>query len=834
MYARVSLKKLVITSALLCVLMILLFGEFLRPVNAEVGYSVTDTPSSQSLFSQIEPEEALILSNGKCRNKTASGLLGQTFEIGNKILSKEYSKIGCATDAAENGDVSMLVSLLGGEDGPAGLLDGVMALNGELLEQRPASGTTYIEQKVYAIKNFGKVSAQDNPEALYYRGTGFDLLRPIQSIWGFCVNVVYGLLIFLIIGVAFGIMFRSKLGGDAVVTLQNSIPNIALAMILVPLSYAISGLFIDGITLGVNVTHAFFFSSGSPTQEVYTNRNIEFPCNRLGTTYTTADECDRGLHADDIRVSWLFSGTNIGLADELDGDPISGVTAIFFGVNHWVSQTLSTLEGFVGPLANFLIGLLLIFTGLRIFWMLLKKFLIFTIATIFSPFIFATVAIPGNGLSRVIQYCKFMAAASLHYIVAYGMILLSMVLSSAYFQTLIPGFGTSTFLPPLLGLDQLLGGSVASTPVSSNFIGLYLALLSVVVYLLIPGMLKSIDQMLGGELNLKFITDAIQSARDSIGVARAGVNATRRTVGAAVSAPKRAIDASIQANRAFNRARQSVANTFDRLQGLRPGEAGSNLYQEREKLEGDIKAAERRRREALRNGDTMGARRIQTAINQKKRKLTQLGESAGINEGYKEHKGGALKVEVKWAGQGGPVQLASNQLNEIALNPGGVPGLTPPIVLRGGKLAIGGENFELPPNFLEELEAYSVRDRVNELRAGQTDYSNVIPAGGFAQAGPGAPGRNVIPEPNAFNAIFSVPPTSGFRYVFRGDDVSPDGGGKSWEIGFEVHIFDKAAFANAASSIGMVRTNPIIFKINFSGQDVESDPVRIDLTARPT
>src|SRR5690606_18904813 len=162
-------------------------------------------------------------------------------------------------------------------------------------------------QKVYALTNPGRVYAEDlgvAPAPYFPSGTGFQLLQPIQAFWGWSVNIVYGILILIIIGIAFAIIFRNNLGGSQVVTIQSAIPSIALAMILVPLSYAISGLFIDAITIGTNAVHAFLLGPGAPGNAVYESRNVLLKGKCENQTSDDAS-CDRGLYADDDRVNWF-------------------------------------------------------------------------------------------------------------------------------------------------------------------------------------------------------------------------------------------------------------------------------------------------------------------------------------------------------------------------------------------------------------------------------------------------------------------------------------------------------------------------------------------------
>ncbi len=119
---------------------------------------------------------------------------------------------------------------------------GLIGLTGNMIAvtfQIPVSSTHYGK---YLADNFGiakNAYAQDSG------GLGFNGLKPLLAVWQIFRNIVYlfFVLIFVIIGVA--IMFRIKIDPRTVMTIQNQIPKIIIALILVTFSYAIAGFLID-------------------------------------------------------------------------------------------------------------------------------------------------------------------------------------------------------------------------------------------------------------------------------------------------------------------------------------------------------------------------------------------------------------------------------------------------------------------------------------------------------------------------------------------------------------------------------------------------------------
>lgn len=452
----------------------------------------------------------------------------------------------------------------------------VASVNKEILAQRPASAIIYAQDRIYALTNFNTVSAQSADYAYYSPGgTGFNLLRPIQNFWSWSVRVVYGFLLVIVIIIAFAIMFRQRLSGSAEVTIQSAIPSIALAMILVPLSYAISGLFIDVITVGTNAVHSFLIGApGSPGNSLFLNA----PDIKAYTIIGTEDDNieDRGLYPDDERVSWLNARNNLNVAPAFasaaQGIGDATILPLVDGIVQMITQGNSDVSrlsfAWVGDLVQVFVSFVSLWIAVQVLIALVKKYIVLILYPVISPFIFATVAVPGNGTKSVIQYAKVMFAASLAYIVTYAMFLLSIIFTSTYFQDDIPNIETAGFNPPLLGLRNLQLGDNTIT-------NLLLTIIGIGIYFSIPSTLKSIDEALGANQPLpKFITTPIESFRESQRVmfktapAIAGRGAKIAATGLKNTAymPYRGITA--------------ARDTYDRIRGINP-ETDYNSYRNR-------------------------------------------------------------------------------------------------------------------------------------------------------------------------------------------------------------------------------------------------------------
>ena len=122
------------------------------------------------------------------------------------------------------------------------------------LYSQPVSGLVYIAQ----IKdNFlGKPT--------YAQGVAFNStssLQPLLPIWKTLRNITYSLFSLVFISIGIMIMLRIKISPQAIVTVQNAVPKLITALILVTFSYAIAGLIIDISNIFLSLCLAIFFSA---------------------------------------------------------------------------------------------------------------------------------------------------------------------------------------------------------------------------------------------------------------------------------------------------------------------------------------------------------------------------------------------------------------------------------------------------------------------------------------------------------------------------------------------------------------------------------------------
>jgi hypothetical protein len=96
------------------------------------------------------------------------------------------------------------------------------------------------------VEYFADVYNKINPiKKVYAQSVGFRALYPILSLWKISRNVCYAFFIIVFLVIGFLILFRSKINPQTVISIENSLPKIVVALLLVTFSYSIVALFID-------------------------------------------------------------------------------------------------------------------------------------------------------------------------------------------------------------------------------------------------------------------------------------------------------------------------------------------------------------------------------------------------------------------------------------------------------------------------------------------------------------------------------------------------------------------------------------------------------------
>lgn len=293
------------------------------------------------------------LKTGICNNNLDSVYFGgsQVYTIADSIYGLLFarSRLHPETDNVTKG---------------TGAITATGRLAAALYAKPPASGVQYLAQQIQKV----------NPvQPAYAQGIGFQTLTPFQVIWEGFRNITYVGFVIVFVIVGFMIMFRAHISPQAVATVQDSLPRIVIALVLVTFSYAIAGLMIDIMFLFLNVAINALPVSGA-AQNVFTKS--------VFGVITGAWTDIFGMVADKVA----------GLIDQVVD--IKGIDKIlgFFG----------------GGLAAIVVGIAMLFVMFKVFISLLMAYATIIILTIFAPFFFLLQALPGNNSAQT--WFKQMAA----------------------------------------------------------------------------------------------------------------------------------------------------------------------------------------------------------------------------------------------------------------------------------------------------------------------------------------------------------------------------------------------------------------------------------------
>ncbi len=336
--------------------------------------------------------------------------------------------------------------------------DTITASNGALTQASSLVASLYAHPPASGVEYFASQFQKFNPVQPAYAqatGLGYDSLKPVQKLWTIFRNASYVGFIIVFVVIGFMVMFRAHISAQAVATVQDSIPRIVIALILVTFSYAIAGLMIDVMFLFINIIIQLLAQSGAISathaNEVIFNKSI------IGVIVDAWDDVFRltaqAVH--DLLGNLIGNGGTIG-------------NIIKFG-GGWAA----------GGIAGLIVGIAALFLIFRIFLMLLMSYVMIILLTLFAPFFFLIQALPGNNGAK--EWFKQMASHIAVFPTVSLMIILAGVIGgiSAFGGTGTGELGTSSALkfPLFLGgvntnaLGKIIGlGILFMTPNAAELV----------------------------------------------------------------------------------------------------------------------------------------------------------------------------------------------------------------------------------------------------------------------------------------------------------------------------------------------------------------------------
>lgn len=265
-------------------------------------------------------------------------------------------------------------------------------------------------------------------------GVGFAGLAVVLPIWKVFRNLAYLLLALVMVVIGFMVMFRKKIDAKTVVTVQNAIPRIIVAVILITFSYAIAGLMVDLMYISIMLVTSIIEGAARPgtfpddVVKIYSGGNFGTVFAQFVTSVTESLDDIWGLMTASTTVNKIAATAMV---------IIGFLTALKGGVE----EVAKTGAGVVIVLLAIIVAAV-IFALLRILVMLISAYIQIIIAIIFAPLQLMTSALPGSKAFE--NWIKNLISNLLVFPMTTGLLLIGQILVTA------EEAGTPIWGPPLL------------------------------------------------------------------------------------------------------------------------------------------------------------------------------------------------------------------------------------------------------------------------------------------------------------------------------------------------------------------------------------------------
>lgn len=298
------------------------------------------------------------------------------------------------------------------------------------------------------------------PKKVEAQGIGFSGLQSMLPLWKTFRNIAYALLAAIIIVVGFMVMFRKKIDPKTVVTVQNAIPRIVIALGLVTFSYAIVGAMIDLMYLAIVLSASAVDSASGGNLgkllSIATTFNLDILPPGLTPPSTTAPSENATTLLLNGGISGLlrfFFASGFQAYDDIgamitQNDPmkIAGWTVVPGVIGYMFGLRGALLGLTTGPvLLGIIFAIILIFGVVRLIFMLLDAYINIIISLLTSPFQLMMEAIPGTNAFS--SWFKNLLSKILVFPITVLLLLVTAVLTSQ-------DVATSIWAPPLLSTGE--------------------------------------------------------------------------------------------------------------------------------------------------------------------------------------------------------------------------------------------------------------------------------------------------------------------------------------------------------------------------------------------
>lgn len=298
-----------------------------------------------------------------------------------------------------------------------------------------------------------------NAKSGFGKGIGFVGLTPVLKIWQTFRNLIYLLFVLIFIVLGLGIMFRINIDARTVMTIQNQIPKIVIALVLITMSYAIAGFLIDMMYVSIYLVIQLFHTQGLAT---ITNIDTN-PINAVGSLGGISDIATPAARGVGSILGSLFNGGigeslarivsallgsilggNIGGSLPLVGGVLGGIlgTAAGAGLGLAFGPQIFSLIALI--IAYLIIVIAILSSLFRVWFMLIKAYVYIILDVIFAPFWIVKGIIPGAG-GGVGPWLRSLLAN----LAAFPVVIILFLVGKTVQDNVVAG--TGNFIPPLVG-----------------------------------------------------------------------------------------------------------------------------------------------------------------------------------------------------------------------------------------------------------------------------------------------------------------------------------------------------------------------------------------------
>lgn len=316
----------------------------------------------------------------------------------------------------------------------------------------------------YLVGNFGFA------KQAHAQGVGFQSLSPLTNLWKTFLNITYLIFVVVFVLIGFGIMLRIKIDPRTVMTLENQIPKIVIGLIIATFSLAIAGFLVDMMWV---LTYLMFNLFGgipnitpetakqiNDTQSSFHGKNIIWVFNDL-VGFRSIDGAAGGVkdaltnmlggQPQDPSNWWAGLGATItgGVIGLITGNIVGAVFGTILGgyLGYFSTGGLQQVAGSAaGFIAYLIIGIALFWALFRIWFELLKAYVMILINITLAPFWIVVGLIPGSPIGFGSWFRDLLAN-----LLAFPVVIALFLMGKVFMEAFSVPSSTPYFLPPLIG-----------------------------------------------------------------------------------------------------------------------------------------------------------------------------------------------------------------------------------------------------------------------------------------------------------------------------------------------------------------------------------------------